>query len=83
MRAHDLAALRLPSLLVDHCQRQKRVALDVRQIDVMASTFADDCFGTVWDTFDHETIRRTIFLTLPRQQHGRSIRDPPSIPEPQ
>ncbi|MCY0864066.1 MAG: STAS-like domain-containing protein [Sulfobacillus sp.] len=37
--------------------------LDFRQIDVMTSAFADECFGKLWDAFDHQIIRRTIFLT--------------------
>jgi len=54
---------RLRGLLVDHIHRQDPVTLDFRQIDVMTSAFADECFGKLWDTFDHQVIRRTIFLT--------------------
>jgi len=54
---------RLHGLLVHHIHCQEPVTLDFRQIDVMTSAFADECFGKLWDSFDHQVLRRTISLS--------------------
>lgn len=53
----------LRALLSEHLARHEPVILDFRQIDVMTSAFADECFGKLWDQWDHADIRRTIGLT--------------------
>lgn len=53
----------LRDLLMDHLSRQEPVTLDFGQIAVMTSAFADECFGKLWDQWDHADIRRTIYLT--------------------
>ncbi|MCY0909115.1 MAG: STAS-like domain-containing protein [Sulfobacillus thermotolerans] len=53
---------RLRAWLAEHLRRGEPLTLDFQRVEVMTSAFADECFGKLWDAFDHDQIRRLIRL---------------------
>ena len=52
----------LRALLQDFLETGQPVRLDFTGIEVLTSAFADECFGKLWDSVPHDTLRRLIRL---------------------
>ncbi|PSR33875.1 MAG: hypothetical protein C7B46_07735 [Sulfobacillus benefaciens] len=50
------------NLLVERINKTEPVILDFRNVEVMTSAFADECFGKLWDRFGSGLIKSTIHI---------------------
>ncbi len=50
------------TFLMERINKTEPVILDFRNVEVMTSAFADECFGKLWDRFGSEPIKATIHI---------------------
>ena len=50
------------TFLMEQIDKTQPVSLDFRNIEIMTSAFADECFGKLWDRFGADPIKATIHI---------------------
>ncbi len=55
-------ARRVRAFLVEQIDKEQPVTLDLQNIEIMTSAFADECFGKLWDRFGSESLKTMIHI---------------------